>query len=505
MRSCGLIRQRKLHSDHCHVLILDPDLLIRCVFCRQRKIKCDRSKPDCTNCAKSGMQCWYLAGQRKPGLRAGYVSALERRLASVEHQINDLKSSKQDQPGPASAQGAQELQSFQSSPASTSCPNGIHHLELSRCEQLLAESTVCSLESRKDLCTQWFEKYHPWFPILHRIAFSEELSKPCLFCSPQLIVFKAILAVIGSSWGVPESKHPIAKQFDEMLRKEIILDAIDGSSLRSLQALLILTIMDYGNGKLSHVWNLLSVCKRKSTGLGLRDLAANKGDNFNEPSTIPPRMLPKPASLIEREDSIRAYWITEALDSSSTVGAAWNLGVLKPENMEWIRCREDIWTSPESIDASSLAKARFSATFSLYVGLVCNEIYLVHHFLQTSFDLSVESERKRWRAEAMALEKKLENWQTQRWNQDFLTSPNVDQESPYIAISIVIACTFQMYDEFVSVAKISSDIRKGQKLHCISDWRTRQLRNAAALRHHGLMQSSAVWMHAVTYHATFDC
>jgi hypothetical protein len=47
------------------------------------------------------------------------------------------------------------------------------------------------------------------------------------------------------------------------------------------------------------------------TQLGLRDLVANHCDNFNQVSTIPPRMLPLPVSLVNREEKIRAYWMTE--------------------------------------------------------------------------------------------------------------------------------------------------------------------------------------------------
>lgn len=394
------------------------------------------------------MQCVYITDQRKPGLRAGYVSALERRLATVEQQIKELQSEKSQQPEASVASSSYQVTSPTLDPSGASpipgCPNGANHVDLSRCEKLLADSPISSLASRSEVCQQWFERYHPWFPILHQISLIEELGKPCLFCSPQLVVYKAIVAVIGSAFSVPEFKHAPASQYDEMLRKEIILEAVGNIRLRSLQALLILTIMDYGVGKFSSVWNLIAICKRLSTQLGLRDLVANKGDNFNQPSTIPPRMLPIPGSLIEREECIRAYWITEALDSSSTIGAAWNLGVLKPENVEWLPCRDDIWTSPESIDVSSLESHDFSATFSLYVGLVCNEIYNVHHFLQTAFDLTQESERERWRTEAIVVEQKLQAWKTQYWKQDFLMSPGGTRRTPFVAISVLIACTFQM-------------------------------------------------------------
>ena len=50
---------------------------------------------------------------------------------------------------------------------------------------------------------------------------------------------------------------------------------------------------------------------RMGTQLGLRDLVAHHCDNFNQVSTLPPRMLPLPVSLVNREEKIRAYWMTE--------------------------------------------------------------------------------------------------------------------------------------------------------------------------------------------------
>ena len=58
------------------------------------------------------------------------------------------------------------------------------------------------------------------------------------------------------------------------------------------------------------------------TQLGLRDLVANYGQNYNQPSILAPRMLPLPQTMIDREERIRAYWMIESLDASSTLGAA---------------------------------------------------------------------------------------------------------------------------------------------------------------------------------------
>jgi hypothetical protein len=79
------------------------------------------------------------------------------------------------------------------------------------------------------------------------------------------------------------------------------------------------------------------------TQLGLRDLVANKYDNFNKLSTLPPRMIPVPTSLIEQEEKIRAYWMTEVLDSMSSLGAGWNLSLSRPENEAFLPCNETVW------------------------------------------------------------------------------------------------------------------------------------------------------------------
>ena len=53
-----------------------------CLLCRHRKAKCDRRKPRCGLCIKNDMDCEYVVMQKKRGLRAGYVSELERRLGT---------------------------------------------------------------------------------------------------------------------------------------------------------------------------------------------------------------------------------------------------------------------------------------------------------------------------------------------------------------------------------------------------------------------------------------
>jgi len=124
-----------------------------------------------------------------------------------------------------------------------------------------------SLATLNDLCSVWFERYHPWFPILHKLSVLDTIqSTESLADSPLLMVLKAIVAVTLPHWSLtnPLSEEQ-RKKLSEQFRKQLILHSISGLSLQSLQAVLIVTIIDFGAGRLSEFWNLVALCKRYDT------------------------------------------------------------------------------------------------------------------------------------------------------------------------------------------------------------------------------------------------
>jgi hypothetical protein len=128
-----------------------------------------------------------------------------------------------------------------------------------------------SLATLNDLCSVWFERYHPWFPILHKLSVLDTIqSTESLADSPLLMVLKAIVAVTLPHWSLtnPLSEEQ-RKKLSEQFRKQVILHSISDLSLQSLQAVLIVTIIDFGAGRLSEFWNLVALCKRYDTRIFL--------------------------------------------------------------------------------------------------------------------------------------------------------------------------------------------------------------------------------------------
>lgn len=190
------------------------------------------------------------------------------------------------------------------------------------------------------------------------------------------------------------------------------MEAMGTLSLKCLQSILIITLLDSAAGKLTDHWNLIALCKRISTLLGLRDLVVNKCSNFNQLSTLPPRMLPLPSTLVSQEENVRAYWMTEVLDSSSTLGVAWNLGLPQPIENALLPCNNAVWSFSEAaMGIWSLDDLEFSSSFSLYVSLFTNELWHVHNFLQQSYDMRSAEDRPKAQSDCEAVDTRLLHWQ----------------------------------------------------------------------------------------------
>ncbi|KAI1378342.1 hypothetical protein F4677DRAFT_392255 [Hypoxylon crocopeplum] len=56
--------------------------ILSCVACRNRKLKCDRTKPRCNRCEKAKIECNYPESRRKPAFKRRNVKELEARLGS---------------------------------------------------------------------------------------------------------------------------------------------------------------------------------------------------------------------------------------------------------------------------------------------------------------------------------------------------------------------------------------------------------------------------------------
>jgi Fungal specific transcription factor domain len=285
------------------------------------------------------VDCEYLSKQKKHGLRAGYVAELEKRLGEyylprhpegmlnnriqdvVEHELEQLKQNQLNAGiEVTSGRDSHDISPWPTSYQPHSRPDGeldfssgiprpIHH---PRDDDVSIELQHLSPAMMTSLCEVWFKEYQPWCPILDRHSIAVSLQNVSSDPSRGMdINLKALLCLtVSHSSPAISLGYDGRRRLSQHLRAEVVLEAMQMSRNRSLQALLIIVIYHYGYGNLSEAWNLLSVCKRMCVSLGLRKhLLSRKFDWQDEGS--------------------RLSWLTAAMESTSTLGASWDVELAK--------------------------------------------------------------------------------------------------------------------------------------------------------------------------------
>jgi hypothetical protein len=131
-------------------------------------------------------------------------------------------------------------------------------------------------------------------------------------------------------------------------------------------------------------------------------------------------MISMPDTIVDQEELIRAYWGTEILDSSSTIGAAWNITVLQPSNTSSFPCSDDLFSLPETLlQLFSFTEFETSSNFNHYLRLH-HELFKVHALLQEPLHLTSEEDLIQHEARCTAIHEDLITW---RERCDVATTP----------------------------------------------------------------------------------
>ncbi|OAP55493.1 hypothetical protein AYL99_10466 [Fonsecaea erecta] len=315
----------------------DPRSSTVCHLCRQRKTKCDRRLPNCSFCVKAKVRCQYVTKTKKRGLRAGYVSQLENRLETLEQEVEKFKHERtrsstttpKSIPSPPLTAAA-STQPVDISPPQNSIANtpSVSHVEPlkfngppAESDAAVADLTTLSHAYLHTLADSWFKETQPWYPILSRKHIQEALDDlPLPLTHIDDVVLKAVIAL-----QVAYSSQAICLGYNgryrlsQYLRSQVMNEAFSKASLKSVQALLIIAILDYGSDNVPSTFSLLAVCRRMCENIGLfRKLLIQM--QLQSPAQVGP---PAIGSNTGDELAIPLTWSTLAMDAVSTLGISW--------------------------------------------------------------------------------------------------------------------------------------------------------------------------------------
>ncbi|KAK4496296.1 hypothetical protein PRZ48_012276 [Zasmidium cellare] len=286
---------------------------MNCKSCRKRKIKCNRLKPSCEACQVFNCACVYDAIPKKRGPKTDVLEALLKRVNGLEKRLKDEQKSSSPEGGDSSSPTQEPKQvnkdAGDKAPIRTSPPRA--ETEMPEIQQVKSNPIPIepappvheALAFTDALLDTFFARVHnkPYY-ILDETATRQRLRDGRL---PRFLV-NAIHAVslryvphlCGGHHGAIRSSQ------DYVMRSRAEID-VDEPSIDNLQALLLLAMANFQNGKGKRCYMVLTHAVSMSFALNLH------------------RELPSELriSTSEREGRRKLFWTCYLMDRFTVSGS----------------------------------------------------------------------------------------------------------------------------------------------------------------------------------------
>ncbi|CBF80524.1 hypothetical protein AN8426.2 [Aspergillus nidulans FGSC A4] len=308
--------------------IRGPEVGHACNSCRRRKLRCSREVPACQHCRKSASECYYEAKRAKPGMKAGALDNIHRRLDALERSLEKHQAGLESSAGAGLPQqsnsaiqailstlaaGFQKLEQSGSLGAGPSSKkrrrneNEVHCIAPSAEIPLLPDDEVLS-----HVLEAYFNYIHPWTPVIHEGRLRRRLIDDCDREKLQLVIQSMILVTQPYIEDAETASHLATLINDaENTRDWLVSQAMKQPSVENLQALVILASNDIGSGRAFQAWPLVGSLSRMVEYL---QLTVEHDEAVQHPFCQPYRVLPPPTDWTEAEERRRIFWAIFALD-----------------------------------------------------------------------------------------------------------------------------------------------------------------------------------------------
>lgn len=273
----------------------------------------------------------------------------------------------------------------------------------------------------------YFKHINTWCPILHR-----KLTLAALFDSPvpdeaDKILLHAIVATTLRYSSDTRLTDESRQRYHDVSKKRVLLYGMENSSVKALQALVILALDLCGACNGPPGWNIMALITRSVVQLGLavESNSFSVSPNFTSIYTLRAMILPEPRDFIEEESRRRLFWMVYLLDRYATISTAFEFALDDKEIDRTLPCRDDLWTknqkvetkrfrtSPHHQDSTSndydINKPENLGAFSYYIEIL-TIITQIHKFLKQPVDISALSDVEQWQMRYKELDNTLTNW-----------------------------------------------------------------------------------------------
>jgi hypothetical protein len=276
-----------------------------------------------------------------------------------------------------------------------------------------------------DLCYQlvdlFFKHINVWCPILHRRSTMDLLFGTAPLQEEDNVLLHAIIATT-LRFSTDRRLNENFRQRQHRISKERVqLFGMEHSSVRALQALVIVTLDLVGDSNGPPGWNMLALIARQVVQLGLSVESTSLSIAPTYPSiyTLRAMILPEPRDFIEEETRRRLFWVIYLFDRYATIATAFEFALDEKEIDRRLPCREDLLNNNQHVQTRwfksadrieiSEDKPENLGSYSYYIEVV-GILSKIHQFLKEPVDIGALADVERWQKRYRQLDSELQSW-----------------------------------------------------------------------------------------------
>ncbi|KAF4633660.1 hypothetical protein G7Y89_g4456 [Cudoniella acicularis] len=267
----------------------------------------------------------------------------------------------------------------------------------------------------------YFKYVNTWCPILHRRSTLDSLFGPSTLDEADRILLHAIVATTLRFSTDQRLTDERRRHYHDISKQKVLLYGLENSSVKALQALVILALDLVGSSNGPPGWNLLALITRSVVQLGLAVETTSFSVSPHYPSiyTLRAMVLPDADNFIEEESRRRLFWMVYLLDRYATIATAFEFALDEKEIDRTLPCRDDLWNKNQVVQTRwfrtserteyDIDKPENLGAFSYYIEIL-GILSRIHKFLKKPVDISALSDVEQWQGEYRELDNTLTSW-----------------------------------------------------------------------------------------------
>lgn len=272
----------------------------------------------------------------------------------------------------------------------------------------------------------YFKHINTWCPILHRKTTLDALFGPTTVSEEDRILLHAIVATTLRYSADARLTDESRRHFYSIAKQKVLLYGMDHSSVKSLQALVILALDLVGSSNGPPSWNIMALITRSVVQLGLavETTSLSVSPNYTSIYTLRAMILPEPRDFVEEEARRRLFWMVYLLDRYATIATAFEFALDDKEIDRTLPCRDDLWVKNQKVETRwfrtqerpeetspdyDINKPENLGAFSYYIEILAI-LSKIHKFLKQPVDIGALPDVERWQMRYKQLDNMLTSW-----------------------------------------------------------------------------------------------